>query len=42
MEALIQMLRERYGGVEEYVRRSCGLTDGDIDIIRQNILMPRS
>ncbi|KAF8471337.1 protein-tyrosine phosphatase-like protein, partial [Russula ochroleuca] len=40
MQAFIEMLGERYGGVEEYVRRACGLTDQDINIIRQNLLTP--
>ena len=39
MQAFIQMLDERYGGVKEYVRRACSLTDQDIIIIRQNLLM---
>ncbi|KAH9983573.1 tyrosine phosphatase family-domain-containing protein [Russula compacta] len=39
MQAFIQMLDERYGGVKEYVRRACSLTDQDIVIIRQNLLM---
>jgi len=41
MQAFIQMLEERYGGVMEYARHSCGLTDIDIDVIRQNLLMPK-
>jgi hypothetical protein len=41
MQAFIEMLGERYGGVEEYVRRACGLTDQDINIIRQNLLTPK-
>ena len=41
MRAFIKMLGERYGGVKEYAQRSCGLTDIDIDIIRQNLLMPK-
>jgi hypothetical protein len=40
MQAFMMMLDERYGGVEEYVRRICGLTDQDIVIIRQNLLAP--
>jgi Tyrosine phosphatase family len=40
MQAFILMLDERYGGVEEYARRTCGLTDQDIVIIRQNLLAP--
>jgi Tyrosine phosphatase family len=40
MQAFMMMLDGRYGGVEEYVRRICGLTDQDIVIIRQNLLTP--
>ncbi|KAH9989127.1 protein-tyrosine phosphatase-like protein [Russula vinacea] len=42
MQAFVKMLGERYGGVKEYVRRTCGLTDQDIAIIRQNLLTPKS
>jgi len=41
MQAFLKMLGERYGGVKEYVRRACGLTDRDIVIIRQNLLTPK-
>jgi len=41
MQAFITMLDERYGGVKEYVRRICGLTDQDIATIRQNLLVPK-
>jgi Tyrosine phosphatase family len=40
MQAFIRMLDERYGGVKEYVRRTCSLTDQDMVIIRQNLLVP--
>ncbi|KAH9018072.1 protein-tyrosine phosphatase-like protein [Lactarius pseudohatsudake] len=39
MRAFITMLDERYGGVKEYVRRKCGVTDQDIATIRQNLLV---
>jgi protein tyrosine/serine phosphatase len=42
MQAFITMLDERYGGVKEYVRRMCGLTDQDITTIQQNLLVPTS
>jgi len=42
MQAFIKMLGERYGGVKEYARRSCGLTDKDIDIIKRNLLRSKS
>ncbi|KAI0258590.1 protein-tyrosine phosphatase-like protein [Gloeopeniophorella convolvens] len=41
MQAFIQLINERYGGVEEYARRICGLTDDDIATIRRNFLAPR-
>jgi len=41
MQAFLQMLDERYGGVKEYVRCACGLSDQDIAIIRKNLLSPR-
>jgi Tyrosine phosphatase family len=41
MQAFLKMLAERYGGVKEYVRRTCGLTDQDIVIITQNLLTPK-
>jgi hypothetical protein len=41
MQAFLKMLAERYGGVKEYVRRACGLTDQDIVIITQNLLTPK-
>jgi len=41
MQAFIKMLGERYGGVKEYARRSCGLTDKDVDIITRNLLRPK-
>jgi hypothetical protein len=41
MQSFLKMLGERYGGVKEYVRHACGLTDQDIIIIRQNLLTPK-
>jgi len=32
MLAFLQMLRERYGGAEVYVKSHCGFSDDDIDI----------
>ncbi|KAI0375894.1 hypothetical protein BV20DRAFT_932406 [Pilatotrama ljubarskyi] len=42
MLAFLQMLEERYGGVEEYVKKVVGLTDEDIATIRKNFLVPDS
>jgi len=40
MLAFLQMLRERYGGAEVYVKSHCGFSDDDIDIIRRHIVSP--
>ncbi|KAJ3547825.1 hypothetical protein NM688_g5363 [Phlebia brevispora] len=40
MHAFLNLLDEKYGGVEEYLRRYVGLTDEDIAQIRQNLLIP--
>ncbi|KAH9850816.1 protein-tyrosine phosphatase-like protein [Lenzites betulinus] len=40
MIAFLQMLQERYGGVEEYIRKIVGLSDEDIAAIRKNFLVP--
>ena len=42
MNAFLALLQEQYGGAEEYIKRFCGLTDDDINIIRENLLIPRS
>lgn len=41
MHAFLHLLEEKYGGVEEYLRRYVHLTDEDIDIIRRNLLVPQ-
>ncbi|KAB8236168.1 tyrosine-protein phosphatase [Aspergillus alliaceus] len=33
----LQMVRRDYGGMSEYVRRFCGLTESDIAVIRRNL-----
>ncbi|KAF5358989.1 hypothetical protein D9758_004831 [Tetrapyrgos nigripes] len=38
MTAFLELLRDRYGGVEEYVKKYCSLTDEDIVTIRANLL----
>lgn len=42
MLAFLQLLRERYGGAEEYLKRYVHLTEDDINIIRRNLLVPNS
>jgi hypothetical protein len=38
MSNFLEMLEERWGGVEGYRREELGLTDGDIQIIRGNFV----
>ncbi|KAI0748774.1 protein-tyrosine phosphatase-like protein [Daedaleopsis nitida] len=40
MEAVIEMLRREYGGVEGYIRQHTALTDDDIARVRANLLVP--
>ncbi|KAH9943222.1 protein-tyrosine phosphatase-like protein [Epithele typhae] len=42
MVAFLQMLRDRYGGVEVYLRNTVGLTDEDVATIRRNLTTPLS
>ncbi len=42
MTAFLQMLNERYGGVEQYLKIVVGLTDEDIATIRKNFRVPTS
>lgn len=39
MMGTLRMIRERYGGVEEFVRTKCGLSDGEIEQIRRNLVV---
>lgn len=38
MLATLEMIRSRFQGAENYLKQKCGFTDGDIQIIRANIL----
>ena len=38
MLASIRMIREKFGGVEGYLRGRCGFGEGDLERIRSNIL----
>ena len=38
MLAFLELLQEKYGGAKGYIREICGLTDDDIQIIRQNLI----
>ena len=39
MRATLAMIREDYGGAEEYLRRA-GITDDEIDALRKALLLP--
>ncbi|KAG5920714.1 hypothetical protein E4U53_003884, partial [Claviceps sorghi] len=39
MLATLQVMREEYGSVDEYVLNECGLTPRDIDQIRSNFIV---
>lgn len=38
MLATVEMIREKYGGADGYLRAKCGFGDDDISRIRANIL----
>lgn len=40
MAAILSMIRERFGGVEGYLKTYAGLTDEDLKAIRANMLVP--
>lgn len=39
MIGTLKMIREKYGGVEDYVRKECGLSGGEIEQIRRNLVV---
>jgi len=39
MLATLRMMRERFGGPEQYVIERCGLTKEDVDRIRSNLVV---
>ena len=39
MRAALDLLRDKYGGVEAYVKNFCGLSDDDMSIIRSNLVV---
>lgn len=41
MRDLLTMLREQFGGVEEYLKTYAELTDADIALIRRNTVVSR-
>lgn len=41
MIAFLQLLEDKYGGVEEYLRKYVDLTNDDISSIRRNLLVQK-
>ena len=39
--AFLSRFREKYGSAEAYLKNEVGLSDGDIEKIRSNLLVPR-
>jgi hypothetical protein len=39
MTAFLSLLREKYGGVKEYAKNYLGLSEDDIDIIQENLIV---
>jgi hypothetical protein len=34
----LEMLSERFGGAERYIRKVCGLGDGELEALRRNLV----
>ena len=41
MLAFLQVLRDRYAGAAGYAKTHCGLTDADLRVIRENLVVRR-
>ena len=41
MLATLKMLREKFGGAEEYMIDKCGLTKDDVEKIRSNLIVEK-
>ena len=39
MLATLQMIREKFGGPEQYVKEKCGLTTEEVERIRENLVV---
>jgi hypothetical protein len=39
MRATLEMIKEKFGGAEGYVKKYMSLTDEDIQIIRKNLVV---
>ncbi|KAF4953369.1 hypothetical protein FSARC_12420 [Fusarium sarcochroum] len=42
MLAALEVLRQQHGSVEEYVVKSCGLSQDDLEQIRKNLIVPHT
>lgn len=42
MQAVLHMIRSRFGGPEGYLRSYTGLGDKDIDVLRKNLTVPHN
>jgi hypothetical protein len=42
MRAMLRIVREKYGSVEDYVRTECGLSAEEILLLRDNLVVPAS
>jgi hypothetical protein len=42
MLATLEVIRDVWGSVEDYVKKECGLSDGEIQRIRRNMVMDAS
>lgn len=41
MLATLKMLREKFGGIEEYMIEKCGLSKEDLEKIRSNLIVEK-
>lgn len=39
MLATLKMIREKFGGAEQYITEKCGLTKEDVERIRSNLIV---
>jgi hypothetical protein len=41
MLATLRLIREKFGGPEEYVIEKCGLTKEEVEMIRKNLIVEK-
>lgn len=41
MLATLEMIRENFGGAEEYIVEKCGLTKDEVEKIRSNLIVEK-